>query len=201
MYLHGIETNFVDQSIRAFNAPQTATIALVGTAPTGPTNELVAVTDVRQARQIFGEQLDGFTIPYALKHIFDQGGARVIVINVFDPALHGVSVADEVVAVLDGRASLAFEPYTTVTLEPSGAGAAYVEGTDYTIDVYGNIRVLDGVTIPDGTNIAASYGYFDSTLVVDAEVVGVTSPSRTGLELLDNAQGQLAEQALAALVP
>jgi phage tail sheath protein FI len=200
-FLHGIETRFEERLGQAFNQPETATIGLVGTAPKGATNTLTTVNNRREAIELFGEQLDGFTIPYALEAIFQQGGARVVVVNVFDPASHNVAVADESIVVADARGATANHPTTAVVVTNQAGDTTYVEGTDYRIDAFGNIRVLDGTAIANGDTILVSYSYFDPTSVVDVEVVGTISPARTGLELLDSALPQLGYEPKIIIVP
>lgn len=117
-FLHGVETIEIDKGARPIKTVKTAVIGLVGTAPIDkidaefypPVGELASpteldtrrvqtinkptlVTSEKDAMKYFGEVTDGFTIPQALKSIYDQGSAIVIVINVFDPEKHE-SVSD-----------------------------------------------------------------------------------------------------------
>lgn len=104
-FLHGVEFIEVDKGIRPFRVPKTAVIGLVGTAPTHlvaatdrSLNRPVLVKNQRDAVRLFGEAKysTGYTIPKALEAIAAQGGALVVVVNVFDPATHrtlGSSIA------------------------------------------------------------------------------------------------------------
>lgn len=91
-YLHGVETIEVLKGPRPIRQVKTAVVGLVGTAPTGPVNVPTVVLSDRDAAQ-FGDAAAaaGHTIPRALDAIFDQGVGTVIVINVFDPAIHTVT--------------------------------------------------------------------------------------------------------------
>ena len=86
-YLHGVETVEITKGARPVQVVKTSVIALVGTAPTGPINTPTLVLSEVDALQ-FGEGTPGYSIPHALNGIFDQGAGTVIVINVFDPAVH-----------------------------------------------------------------------------------------------------------------
>jgi phage tail sheath protein FI len=104
-YLHGVGFVEVFRGGRPFNIPRTAVIGLVGTAPIQNIaaadrrlNRPVVISNMRDATKYFGEAKDstGYTIPKALEAISAQGGALVVVINVFDPATHrtlGASIA------------------------------------------------------------------------------------------------------------
>lgn len=85
-----------------------ATALLVGTAPIDDAHDAADVPDyvntswlVRDretAAELFGEHVDGFTIPAALDAIFDQAGdsgvGEIEVINVYDPTVHTDGPAD-----------------------------------------------------------------------------------------------------------
>ncbi len=86
-YLHGVETVEITKGPRPVQVVMTSVIALVGTAPEGPINTPTLVLSEVDAAQ-FGDKTTGYTIPYALDGIFDQGAGTVIVINVFDPDVH-----------------------------------------------------------------------------------------------------------------
>jgi hypothetical protein len=96
-FLNGVEVIEVERGLQPFRVPRTAVIGLVGTAPmhlVSPTdrtvNKPMLVRSARDAARLFGTVKDstGYTIPKALDAIAKQGGALVIVINVFDPARH-----------------------------------------------------------------------------------------------------------------
>ncbi len=86
-YLHGVETVEITTGPRPVQVVKTSVIALVGTAPSGPINTPTLVLSEVDAAQ-FGAKTPGYTIPYALDGIFDHGAGTVIVVNVFDPAVH-----------------------------------------------------------------------------------------------------------------
>jgi hypothetical protein len=93
-FLHGVETIEIDKGPRPIRTVKTAVVGLVGTAPTGPVNRPTIVLSERDAAQ-FGTVADaasaGHSIPQALDAIFDYGAGTVIVVNVFDPAVHTVT--------------------------------------------------------------------------------------------------------------
>lgn len=95
-FLHGVETIVIEKGPRPITGVKTAVIGLVGTAPIQTVDEAnrtintpVVVRNPVDAAKYFGEVTTGYTIPAALDAIFDQGnGPIVIVVNVFDPAVH-----------------------------------------------------------------------------------------------------------------
>ncbi|MCX8016616.1 MAG: hypothetical protein N2690_01745, partial [Rhodocyclaceae bacterium] len=93
-FLHGVETIEIDKGPRPIRTVKTAVVGLVGTAPTGPINTPTIVLSAQDAAQ-FGDitqaNTAGHSIPQALDAIFDHGAGTVIVVNVFDPAIHTVT--------------------------------------------------------------------------------------------------------------
>ena len=103
-FLHGVETIEIEKGARTIKTVKTAVIGLVGTAPIHNVdeeyrtiNEPTLILNEIDAAKYFGSTTDGFTIPSALKAIFDQGAGIVIVVNVFDPEKH-----EDVTAVTKG---------------------------------------------------------------------------------------------------
>ncbi len=94
-FLHGVETIEVQKGSRTIKTVKTAVIGLVGTAPIDDVsdeyktiNTPTLILNEIEAVKYFGKHKPGFTIPQALKAIFDQGAGIVIVINVYDPEKH-----------------------------------------------------------------------------------------------------------------
>src|SRR5690554_2724495 len=94
-FLHGVET--VEQEVggRVIRALKTAVIGLVGTAPVHlvdeadrKVNKLTLIANDKDAAKYFGPETEGYSIPSALRAIFDKGSGLVFVVNVFDPAVH-----------------------------------------------------------------------------------------------------------------
>jgi phage tail sheath protein FI len=85
-FLHGVEVVELNDGARPIQTVASSVIGLIGTAPKGPVNTPTLILgSPSEATAIFGEDTDGYTIPAALKGIFDQAGAMVVVINVADP--------------------------------------------------------------------------------------------------------------------
>ena len=94
-FLHGVETIEIEKGPRPIRAVKSAVIGLVGTAPIHTVdpefrtvNEPVLILNERDGVKYFGQPATGYTIPYALDAIFDQGAGIVVVVNVFNPAVH-----------------------------------------------------------------------------------------------------------------
>lgn len=93
-FLHGVETIEIDKGPRPIRTVKSAVVGLIGTAPSGPVNTPTIVLSEKDAAQ-FGSIADAasanHSIPQALDAIFDHGAGTVIVVNVFDPAVHTVT--------------------------------------------------------------------------------------------------------------
>lgn len=185
-YLHGAEIIEVEKGSRPVRVVKSAVIALLGIAPEGPINTPTLVLNPQDAAQ-FGAQARGFSIPQALDHIFKQGSATVVVVNVFDPATHAATVSAEDVTLTGYKGKTAFAPVgSTFTLTNTAGTTTYVKGTDYTVDAYGNIKVL--ATIASGASLKATYKKIDTTAITAALMIGSingTTGARTGLKCFD----------------
>ena len=115
-FLHGVEVIEVQSGPRPIRTVKSSVIGLVGTAARGPINTPTLVTSRREGVETFGA--DFGTIPDALDDVYDQAGAAVVVINVFDD-----SYPDEAAAALD---------------------AAMVGGVDATTGAYTGVHALSG---------------------------------------------------------
>lgn len=171
-FLHGVETIQIETGIRTINQVRTGVIGLVGIAPIGTPNTLEVVTNARDAVTKFGSQLPGFTIPQALNQIFAQGAGSVMVVNVFDPATMTAEEAAEALTIANGKATLDYAPIGAITLENAGQTETYVAGTDYSVDAYGVITVLDFGSIAEGASLLATYDRLDATQVAAADIIG-----------------------------
>lgn len=187
-FLHGVETVTVNTGTRSVQVAATSIIVLAGIAPKGPAQTLTTVASTSDAAQ-FGSRVPGFNIPEALDTILKQGAGVCIVINTYSEATNAVAVTAEAVTVLNGKFKLAFAPIGVArpTVTNTAGSTTYVEGTDYTIDDWGNGTVLNTTTIPDGS-IKATYKKLDATTVNSAQIIGAingTTGVRTGLKLID----------------
>jgi phage tail sheath protein FI len=193
-FLHGTETIEVDNNGVSIRVVKSATIFLVGIAPIGPINTLTLVTNPTEAAQ-FGKPLPGFNIPMALELIFAQGGATVVVVNVFDLNSHR-EAGTTTRPITNRRMKLAHAPIglsagspgNRIVLSKTGfPSIIYQEGVDYTLDEWGNIVAISN-QILDGQSCTASYSKLNISLVSDANVIGVVNidGTKTGMQLHAN---------------
>ena len=196
-FLHGVETLIVTAGARQIRGVKTAVIGLVGTAPiwevdaeNQKTNEPVLILSVQDAEKYFGTVRDGYTIPQALKAIFDQGKGIVVAVNVLDPATHKDSVAladhdlDD-----DDEYKSPHVGISNVVVKNAAGAVTYVLDTDYTVDaINGIIALKAGGAIASGATLKISYDFVQPTDVVAADIVGEVDESgnRTGLKALDD---------------
>ncbi len=200
-FLHGIDVVEILDGARPIRTAKSSIIGLVGTAGKGPVNTPVLIIgNRREGQAIFGTPAeDGFTIPNALKAIFDVTGATVVVINVADATEDRTTVTSQSNTFV-GR-SLALPktfisnfvpttaikaPFTVVTagavVLPAGATLVSVkDATDTNTLVVANLLVGDNVVVHYTATLAEGVDY---TVNYDTGVL--TSPS-TGSKILENA--------------
>lgn len=189
-FLHGVETIEINRGPVPIRVVKAATISLVGIAPKGPTQTLTVVRSAADAAQ-FGDELPGFDIPKALNAIISQGGATVVVVNVFNSTTHTTAVTAESVVVTGGSGKTAFAPCgpTAPVVTNSGATVTYVDGTDYTINSFGVITVIPGGGIVEGSTLKVTYKKLNSAAITSSVIIGsidTNTDTKTGLQLLDN---------------
>ncbi|WP_095128663.1 phage tail sheath subtilisin-like domain-containing protein [Pseudomonas sp. Irchel s3h14] len=193
-YLHGIETTEVERGPRAIRVVKSAVIALVGTAPIGPVNELTLSLNDKDAAQ-FGSHLTGFSIPEALEGIYDFGTGTVLVINVLDPAVHRTNVADQVKQFGDNDLlQLEHGALQLLQLKSADGATPYALDTDYTVTLLtGRVKRLATGAIPANGQVKASYTHADPSKVTPADIIGgiTVAGRRTGLKAFQDSYNTL----------
>lgn len=192
-YLHGVETNRITKGIRVINEVKSAVIALIGTAPVGPVKTMtLSLSDIDAAA--FGPDLPGFTLPDSLDTIAKYGVGTVLVYNVLDPAVHKTAVANEVVALSAGKATLAHPVVASLVLKSADGATTYVAGTDYTVTALTGevLRVATGAIPANAASLRASYDYADPSKVTAADIIGGVDAGgvRTGLQAYKDTYNQ-----------
>ena len=185
-FLHGVETIEIQKGARPIQVVKSAVIGIVGISPKGPTNQLSLILNAQDAAQTFGSELPGFSIPQALSAIYAQGAGTCIVVNVFDPATMTIEVTGETKTVTNGKSKTTFAPIGDVTVTNNAGTITYVKDTDYSIDDFGNIVVLDFATIAEGATIKCTYDRLDATEITPSNIIGAIAGdgSRSGLKAL-----------------
>lgn len=184
-FLHGVETIEVQSGPRTVRVVKSGVIALIGTAPVGPTQALTLVTNTTDAAQ-FGPPLPGFTLAKALDMILSQGGGPVVVVNIYNASSHLVTETGESQTIANAKIKLAYAPISNLSI--LAGSTPLVAGTDYSIDSYGNVKILNASTYADGTVLTCGYKRLSPSLVVASDFVGAidgTTNARTGLKLYD----------------
>ena len=100
-FLHGIEVLEVGSGPVPVAVVKSAVIGLVGSAPTWAVQSPATAPAVNAPTLVssaldaanFGPIIRGYTIPYALSAIQNQGAGQALVVNVFDPTRHFTSLA------------------------------------------------------------------------------------------------------------
>jgi phage tail sheath protein FI len=193
-YLHGIETTEVERGPRPVRVVKSAVIALVGTAPVGPVNELTLCLNDTHAAQ-FGAHQSGFSIPEALQGIYDFGAGTVLVVNVLDPAIHNAKVTDQPQQFADNDLlQLAHGALQTLQLKSADGSVTHGLGTDYTVNMLtGHIRRLATGSMAANAQIKADYTHADPSQVTPADIIGgiTLAGRRTGLKAFQDSYNQL----------
>ena len=193
-YLHGIETTEVERGPRPIRVVKSAVIAVVGTAPTGPVNELTLCLNETHAAQ-FGPHLTGFSIPEALQGIYDFGVGTVLVVNVLDPAVHGATVVAQLKQFGNNDLlQLEHGALQTLQIKSADGTVTHAQGTDYTVHLpTGEVRRLATGSIAANAQIQADYTYADPSLVTPADIIGgiTVAGRRTGLKAFQDSYNQL----------
>lgn len=193
-FLHGIETTEVERGPRAIRVVKSAVIALVGTAPIGPVNELTLCLNDGDAAQ-FGAHLTGFSIPEALEGIYDFGAGTVLVVNVLDPAIHRTNVADQVRQFGDNDLlQLEHGALQLLQLKSADGETTYVLDTDYTVTMLtGRVKRLATGSIPANGQVKASYTHADPSKVTPADIIGgvTVAERRKGLKAFQDSYNLL----------
>lgn len=185
-FLHGVETIEIQKGARPIQVVKSAVIAIVGIAPKGPTNSLQLILNAQDAAETFGSELPGFSIPQALSAIYAQGSGTCVVVNVFDADTMTTAVNNEHNTILNGKTKLDFAPIGDVTLANNAGGTTYIKDTDYSIDDFGNIVVLNYTVIPEGTVTKASYDKLNEASITASNIIGAIAGNgdRSGLKAL-----------------
>jgi len=189
MGFHGVDYQEIKTGPVQVSELPTAITFLVGTAPKGPLNQLILVSNMADASQ-FGSQLPGFTIPSALATHFAEGGQPVMVVNVFDPVTDTTAVASESITLSNGKGKTAFAPVSNFILKHTTGTPIYVKDTDYRIDDYGNISSLNNATIAAGATVTAVYNKINTASVTAADIIGTVdgvTGARTGMKTVEAA--------------
>lgn len=184
-YLHGIETTEVERGPRAIRVVKSAVIALVGTAPIGPINELtLSQTEVDDAK--FGPDLEGFSIAEALAGVHAFGAGTVLVVNVLDPAIHRSNVEGQTRQFGNNDLlQLQHGALQTLVLKSEDGTNTYVENADYSVNLLtGRVTRLASGSILAAGKVKADYTRTDPSKVTPSDIIGSITAAgrRTGLK-------------------
>ncbi len=204
-FLHGVEVIEVGTGPVPVTVVKSAVIGLVGTAPTWVVQSPAVAPAVNAPTLVssavdaanFGPLVRGYTIPYALWAIQQQGAGQAIVVNVFNPTEHYTAVAATAFTFnAQGLVNLGHMGVSSVVVTSDPAGTTYTAGTDYTLDAVNGVITLipatSGGHIAAGATVLVSFNYADPTKVQDSDIIGaVASGSYTGIQALQTTYGTM----------
>lgn len=115
----------------------------------------------------------------------------VVFVNVFDPAVHKKSVAEEAVVLADGKGTLANTDVLNAPVVKNTAGdKTFAVDTDYTLDrMTGEIVRIDSGGMAADEGLKVSYDHADTSAVTAADIIGgidAGTGKAEGLELLNS---------------
>ena len=174
-FIHGVEVIEVDAGARPIEGVSASVIGLLGTALKGPVSTPTLITSRAAGEDEFG---DDSTISAALKAIFAQASASVVVVNALDPSVDKASQAAVDYSPVGNNYDVGrrYLVASTVVVEPSGGGTAYDVGDDYTVDAEAGVITRVGTgSITAGDDLNIEFDYADETQVTDAEVVAAAA--------------------------
>ncbi len=188
-FLHGVETMELTKGPVPIQQVRTAVIGLVGTAPI---HHAETPADIEEPVQVlssndndrFGPDLEGYTIPAALKQLQAQGYGAVVVVNVFDPDTHKTSIAATDLNIVSGAIVTHADLISVVVKAEGGAGSALAEGTDYALDkLTGTITVLADGALAAASKANVAYVHANPAAVAAADIIGEDAGGeRTGMQ-------------------
>lgn len=197
-YRHGVYAQRLPTSIVP---PRRTTVSIpfvIGVAPVHklapdkrPVNQLKMISTYAEFAAVMGwdDDLATHNLCEFAKVFFSLYTVTpIFVVNVFDPAVHKTTLADESKTFnAEGQIVVGRYGLTGVTVKSSDGTTTYVLGTDYDLDGPAGVitRKTAGAITAQAT-VKLSYTYGDPTLVDSADIIGgVDGGKRTGLELVD----------------
>jgi len=172
-----------------------------GTAPvhklvgsTGPVNTPKLCYSYKEAVALFGYDTDwaNYTLCEFFKSFFALFNvAPIVVVNVFDPAVHKASVTAESQTFVDDELTLDHAGVVGVAVVKNEAGdATHVLDTDYSIDnITGRVTRLSSGAIEAGAVVKVDYDYGDPSLVDTDDIIGGidgATGAAEGMELMNS---------------
>lgn len=148
-FLHGVETKEIKTAGGPVALVRTSVMAIVGTAPIGPTEDAtLVISDVDGVNKFGSPNIPGFTIPKSLEAKYANSPGQCIVVNVYDPAKHNTAV-NETIVVANGKAIPTNYPLTVQSVQ-NQASEVLTAGVHYNINDIGQFvltpRALAGVS-------------------------------------------------------
>lgn len=196
--IHGTSTTRVATGGRSVQEVSTAIIALPVTAPIHlikaedrKVNKLVTILNDTDAAKYAGPDLDGYTARQAMAAVFDHGAGMIMMVNVFNPDTHKITIAAEAVTLTGDTGKTAHAQAYNQVVKNQAADTTYTEGTDYTWDVLtGTITRITTGGIAANAVLTVDYDYAQPSQVTSADIIGAVSAEgvRSGLKVFDTCQ-------------
>jgi len=161
-FLHGVEIQSKNKGVIPFVEVPSAIIGLVGTAPQGEPWKIHTVRNWDDVLEVFGEEQAGYTIHRALRNYFNYRETIVLVVNVFDPAIHTDVSQVDATDIINGlnlfkkaKQELGFFP-KILDVPSFSHDLAIAQAMSSLAD---QIRAIALVNVPEGTDIAEAVNF------------------------------------------
>ena len=189
-FLHGVETQR-QKSQNSVTEVDTSIVCVVGTAPifqlesaNRTINKPQPIRGYDDIALYAGDDIEGFTLPDALKTILDEsGGANMYMINVFNPETH-IKTVEKQVTLSNKKAVL--DDFVLELTSVKNGETTYAEGTDF--ELVDNTIVGKSQTFNALSNVTVKYTAPDVTEVTTADIVGTVDANgkRTGIKAIED---------------
>mgnify|MGYP003582484292 CR=1 FL=1 len=197
---HGTETKKTDGGSSPIYTIDGAITALVGTAYSGPVNELTVCKTQKDFAQFGAASGNGFTIADAAEILALYQAGTYYVVNVLDPAKHKKDVSDETVTPTEDKQFAVKPGVVAGSLVLQSDSAPLTLDKDYTFDPETGKGTLSAAK----ENLTASYSYLDPAAVTEEEVIGAyvaATNKRTGLQAVKDGFTLYGADAKVIIVP
>ncbi len=188
-YLHGVETVNTSSGPVIVTEIRSGIVGLIGTAPTGPFNQLVVCQSDTDDAQ-FGVNNSAYTIPQVLAALRAYKVGTVIVVNVLGAASATTQSVDATVKNIAGGAILSGFDFRLATSISTIGELAPVLNEDYTFTSTGQILLaapLDPASLNTDGTVTVNLVWNDPSTMQIADIIGGTTTHgvRYGMPLFE----------------
>ena len=181
-YLHGVNTIEKESQDFIIQDADISSVVVIGTMPVFQLEnpeKINKITSYNFTGKI-GEDIEGFSIPDAVRTILDNsGGANIYTINIYDDNKHSASININLTFV-NGIATL--EHRGAHNLKVYKGEVLLVQGEDYDFKKNTISIIKTGKIGESQVDVHCEYTYPDFTKITDSDYIGTSTGLKTGLQ-------------------